>query len=406
MKFFRSIILSCILFSGVLMVAPAHAAGETAVKGQISTVDLTNPIGGTASNKTGEIRIKVIVGNIIKQALTILGSITFVVFLVGGAYWLTSAGNAERVKKGSQTMVWAAIGLFVVFAAYGILAALIGGLTGRALVDNSPAGGTSSGIVSGDSSSAAATYYKAGAADVKVWADAKENVVLKATIAKTTPCIESSGKEKDGYTEVTDPKSKAVGWAKSSDISPATDKNCGGPGANTAEVEQTKCQIQKGDTHVCRDTKGMSQPKKDALGCEPNLCKNSTLMKQFPNEVKKKSDGNSWKCCLPEESAADAASEYTSCDCKLEVDGPGSCNYLKVHTFSIGEKINTKQFVNLPKMDMTCVGISAAGYVSDFVDDGTLEANTVMTDELCNWAGSQKDGISGIIDYEVTCELK
>lgn len=116
--FFRSIILSCLFVSNIFFVAPVYTQTE-----------LINPIGGTETNKKGDTDIRVIFGNIIKQGLTIVGSIAFVVFLVGGAYWLVSGGNDERVKKGTQTMVWAVIGLFVIFSSYGILSAVIGGLT-------------------------------------------------------------------------------------------------------------------------------------------------------------------------------------------------------------------------------------------------------------------------------------
>jgi hypothetical protein len=35
--------------------------------------------------------------------------------------WVTAAGNPEHVKKGSQAMLWAVIGIFIIFASYAIL---------------------------------------------------------------------------------------------------------------------------------------------------------------------------------------------------------------------------------------------------------------------------------------------
>jgi hypothetical protein len=49
-------------------------------------------------------------------------------FLMGGFAWLTAGGNEERVKKGSQTMLWAAIGVAVVFASYIIVSQWLTGI--------------------------------------------------------------------------------------------------------------------------------------------------------------------------------------------------------------------------------------------------------------------------------------
>ena len=51
-------------------------------------------------------------GNIVKYALGLVGSLTLLMLVWGGFQWVTSAGNAEKVNKGSQTMIWAAIGAF------------------------------------------------------------------------------------------------------------------------------------------------------------------------------------------------------------------------------------------------------------------------------------------------------
>lgn len=87
-------------------------------------VCLKNPLG------EGRTDLRVIVGDVIKSVLTVLGSLTLLVFFAGGVMWLTSAGNQEKVKKGSNTMLYAVIGLFVIFAAYAIINTVIKGLTG------------------------------------------------------------------------------------------------------------------------------------------------------------------------------------------------------------------------------------------------------------------------------------
>lgn len=113
--------LGVFLLGAFALLAPVAAAPEI--------VQLQNPIGGTGKNPKGEVSLQVIVGKAIKQALGILGSITFLVFVYGGFLWLTSAGNSDQVQKGTDTMLWAAIGVCIIFASYAILNFVITSLT-------------------------------------------------------------------------------------------------------------------------------------------------------------------------------------------------------------------------------------------------------------------------------------
>lgn len=62
-----------------------------------------------------------VLGDVVKGMLGIVGSIALVMFLYGGVLWMTAAGNDDQIKKGRATVVWAAIGLFVIFASYSIV---------------------------------------------------------------------------------------------------------------------------------------------------------------------------------------------------------------------------------------------------------------------------------------------
>ncbi len=88
---------------------------------------LENPIG---SGKTGITDVNVLLGTLIKAALGIVGSLTLLMLVWGGFQWLTSAGNAEKVKKGTQTMIWAIVGVALVFSSYIILKTFTDLLTG------------------------------------------------------------------------------------------------------------------------------------------------------------------------------------------------------------------------------------------------------------------------------------
>ncbi len=110
-----------ILFSSA---APAFAQ----VAKQKGIVPLVNPIGGTVENPEGQTNMAAIIGGIVKAGLALIGSLTLVVFVYGGFLWMTSGGNADRVAKGKTIMMWAVLGLFIIFGSYAILSTVISGL--------------------------------------------------------------------------------------------------------------------------------------------------------------------------------------------------------------------------------------------------------------------------------------
>lgn len=88
-----------------------------------TTANLQNPLGSNALTP------QELSGRIISSMLGIVGSIALIMFVVGGFYWLTAGGNEERIKKGRQTLEWAAFGLIVIFGAYVILKFVFQALT-------------------------------------------------------------------------------------------------------------------------------------------------------------------------------------------------------------------------------------------------------------------------------------
>ena len=90
----------------VILLIPALVAAQTA---------LTNPIA------SGETNINKIVGMILKGVLGLTGTISLIMFVYGGFQWLLSRGEPGEVKKGLDTMLWAGIGLIVIFGSYAIL---------------------------------------------------------------------------------------------------------------------------------------------------------------------------------------------------------------------------------------------------------------------------------------------
>jgi len=84
------------------------AVGSGSSGGKSEPVTLTNPLG------TG-VTPQIFIGRIIKAILGIVGSLALVMFVYGGFNIMTAAGTAEKVEKGKQILVWATIGLIVIF---------------------------------------------------------------------------------------------------------------------------------------------------------------------------------------------------------------------------------------------------------------------------------------------------
>lgn len=83
---------------------------------------LENPLGS-------KVDFSEIAGTAIKSALGVVGALTLAVFVYGGFMWITSAGNEEKVRMGSAAMLYAVIGIFIIFASYGILSLIFTRLT-------------------------------------------------------------------------------------------------------------------------------------------------------------------------------------------------------------------------------------------------------------------------------------
>ncbi len=92
--------------------APSSPAAEAVPE----KIKLENPLGGSGAGEvTSPTRL---IGNIIKTILTIVGALALAMFVYGGFTWLTSAGSPEKVKKGKDILIWAVIGLIVIFTSY------------------------------------------------------------------------------------------------------------------------------------------------------------------------------------------------------------------------------------------------------------------------------------------------
>lgn len=69
--------------------------------------------------------IRVVIGNIIRVFLGLLGTIAIVLILYAGFLWMTASGNEEKIEKAKKILMNAVIGLAIVLSAYGITSFII-----------------------------------------------------------------------------------------------------------------------------------------------------------------------------------------------------------------------------------------------------------------------------------------
>lgn len=95
----------------------AGTGSETAgTGGGAGSVPLHNPIAGGDNPD-----INLIIGKAINGVLGIVGSLALVMVIYGGLTWMLAAGNQTRVQKGRDILIWAVVGLVVIFSAYAIV---------------------------------------------------------------------------------------------------------------------------------------------------------------------------------------------------------------------------------------------------------------------------------------------
>lgn len=73
-------------------------------------------------------------GNVLAQVISNLllwgGAIALLFIIIGGFRFIISMGNQEGIEKARQTVLYAILGLLIIFLAYLIVAYLLGDLLG------------------------------------------------------------------------------------------------------------------------------------------------------------------------------------------------------------------------------------------------------------------------------------
>jgi multisubunit Na+/H+ antiporter MnhB subunit len=79
----------------------------------IKSATLVNPLPYTSPTE--------LVARFLRIALGLLGAASLVMFIFAGLTWMTARGKAPQITKGKDTMIWAVVGLLVVFGSYALL---------------------------------------------------------------------------------------------------------------------------------------------------------------------------------------------------------------------------------------------------------------------------------------------
>ncbi len=87
--------------------------------GETSPVKLPNPLG------EGKDKPQELIGQVINAVLGIVGSIALAMFIFGGFTWMTASGNEQAITKGKDILVWATVGLIVIFTSYALVKFII-----------------------------------------------------------------------------------------------------------------------------------------------------------------------------------------------------------------------------------------------------------------------------------------
>ena len=115
-KYKKIIILLSILFfaAGLLRFAPVALAQTASTTPDLGLAPVGSAIGLPATD------IRLIVANVIRTALGLLGIVALVLILYGGFVWMTAAGDEEKISQAKKILVNAVIGLAIILSAYSI----------------------------------------------------------------------------------------------------------------------------------------------------------------------------------------------------------------------------------------------------------------------------------------------
>lgn len=122
-SFFFLIVILAFCFVFVPLVYATNNTGTSGGTNNTGTTGGGDDSGGVVSltNPLGSDDIPTIAGRVIEAVLGIVGSLALIMFIYGGIIWMTAAGNEQSVTKGKNIVLWATLGLVVIFSSYALV---------------------------------------------------------------------------------------------------------------------------------------------------------------------------------------------------------------------------------------------------------------------------------------------
>lgn len=108
------------------IVLPVLAAGPDIGLGAGGLTQKVAGNGGYAVAGVTDTSLSASIGQVIKVALSLVGTIFFALTVYAGFLWMTASGNEEKVTKATEILKRAIIGLIIVLAAYSITSFVLG----------------------------------------------------------------------------------------------------------------------------------------------------------------------------------------------------------------------------------------------------------------------------------------
>jgi len=127
---FLSLIVGFLLVPTLLFAQQTGGTQQVTGDSSGGTQQVNDTVGPEIKNPLGVDDPRVIIGNVIRALLGIAGSLALLVFIFGGFTWVISGGNEEKVRKGKAMIMWASLGLAVIFFSYALVTFVIGALAG------------------------------------------------------------------------------------------------------------------------------------------------------------------------------------------------------------------------------------------------------------------------------------
>lgn len=118
--------------SMALQAVPVFAAGKVRCPDGINADDLTKCKSiGSSDNNLNNGNLMTTLNQIINVIIGVIGFIAVIVIILGGVQYTTSAGEASKVKKAKDTIMYGIVGLVVALLAYSIVNFVLSNLFGK-----------------------------------------------------------------------------------------------------------------------------------------------------------------------------------------------------------------------------------------------------------------------------------